>query len=133
MAVAEKVPLEEIVSSNLAAVGYHPEKQILAVQFKDGTIFHYANVPIEDAQAFYGSESRGRYYAQNIRGKLTGQRMTGPCPKCGDEGWIGEKCHDCGTAHYAEFRRCPATHEGKQCTLGVHVNGSHKHGRKEWV
>jgi hypothetical protein len=103
MQVAERVPLEAIESSNLAAVGYNPEKKILAVQFKSGAIFHYSDVSLETAQEFYGSESRGRYYAQHIRGKITGRLMTGTCQKCGDEhGWIGEKCTECGTDVYVE-------------------------------
>ncbi len=92
MALAEKIELEAVESSNLQAIGYNPKKLIVAVQFKAGTIYHYAGFTGEDALAFYGAESKGRYYSQHIRGKLTGQRMTGPCDRCGDEGWIGETC-----------------------------------------
>lgn len=103
---AEKIDLEAIESSNLAAVGYNPEKRILAIQFKSGQIYHYADVSLETATEFYGSESRGRYYAQHVRGKLAGQLMTGECPKCGHKhGWIGDTCSDCGTATYVEIPR----------------------------
>lgn len=106
-----KIPLEEIESSNIRAAGYDRHKQILAVQFKSGPIFHYASVPLEEATAFYLAPSKGSHYALNIKGKFTGQKMTGTCPKCGDEhGWIGDVCADCGTAEYAETPR-PAAKE----------------------
>ena len=102
--MAEKIPLEAIVSSNLQAIGYNPEKRILAIQFKHGgDIYHYADVTPEKAAEFYGAESRGRYYALNIKGKLPGSKMTGTCPQCGDRpGWVGDTCESCGTAAYAE-------------------------------
>jgi sulfur carrier protein ThiS len=104
--IAEKIPLNPIASSNLAAVGYNGAKKLLAVQFKhSGQIFHYAGVSSEMWAEFAGSESLGRYYAQNVRGKLQGERMTGPCAKCGAEGWIGETCHDCGTAEHVAAAR----------------------------
>lgn len=100
-ATAERIPLEAIESSNLAALGYNPEKRILAVQFKNGRIFHYSDCSLELMTEFYTAQSKGSYYAKNIRGKLTGALMTGTCPDCGDaEGWAGEKCDSCGVGVY---------------------------------
>lgn len=105
---AEKIPLEAVVSSNLAAVGYNPAKQILAVQFaKSGIIIHYAPVPPELAADLGAAESKGAFYAKHIRGKIQGERMTMPCPNCNDEGWIGETCSDCGTAQYTAVPYTP--------------------------
>lgn len=104
--IAEKIPLEAIQSSNLLGIGFNAQKQLLAVQFKGGHIYHYAGVSVEDAAALYGAESRGRHYAQHIKGKFSGQKMTGKCPSCADgPGWIGETCTDCGTATYADQPR----------------------------
>lgn len=96
------IPLEAVESSSLAAAGYDADTQTLAVQFKSGDIFHYPGVSMELATAFYGAESRGTFYAQHIRGKFNGRRMTGICPKCHARGgWIGEQCTDCGCADVA--------------------------------
>lgn len=101
--MADKIELEPLESSNLAGAGYNKDKQILALQFKDGAIFHYAPVSLEQATDFYGAESKGRHYSQHIKGKIAGQKMTGTCPKCGDKhGWIGETCSDCGTGVYED-------------------------------
>jgi hypothetical protein len=98
---AEKIELEDVVSSNLAAIGYNPLKRILAVQFKSGAIYHYADVDVLVAAGFNTAESKGRYYAASIKGQYQAQQMTGHCANCGDgPGWIGDRCQDCGTADY---------------------------------
>lgn len=98
-----RIGLESVDSSHIAAYGYDAGKQILAVQFKStGVVFHYASFPLDQALAFGAAESKGRFYAQQIKGKYTGRRMTGPCPACHDEGWIGETCTDCGCDKYTE-------------------------------
>jgi hypothetical protein len=109
MAIAKRVALEAVKSSNLAAVGYDVDKQILAIQFKNGQIFHYSGVPETVATEFVRSPSLGRYYTQTIRGKFSGALMTGLCEKCGAQGWIGETCEDCGCAVYTEKPR-PIVH-----------------------
>lgn len=103
--IAERISLNGVMSSLLSAVGYNREKQILAVEFSSGAIFHYAGVPPDLFQAFIESESYGRYYSQHIRGKFQGEKMTGPCPNCGASGWVGERCADCGTAEYVASPR----------------------------
>jgi hypothetical protein len=103
--MAEKIPLERITSSNLAAVGYHDTKRILAVQFKSGDIYHYANVSPATMILFYRSGSRGAFYAKEIRGKFSGEKMTGACPDCGAHGWVGDRCEDCGRSTYQAMSR----------------------------
>lgn len=95
-----RIDRETLESSHLESAGYDPTRQILAVEFKTGRIFHYAPVTPEQAFAFYSAPSKGRHYSQQIKGKIPGERMTGPCANCGEEGWIGDPCTDCGTAVY---------------------------------
>lgn len=105
--IAERIPLEDVVSSNIQGLGYNLEKRILAVKFKSGAIFHFADVTPAFALEFFGAESKGSFFAQRIKGgKVHGSKMTGTCPNCGDEhGWIGETCSECGTAVYAESKK----------------------------
>lgn len=99
--MAEKIEMEAVTSSNLAALGYNPQKKILAVQFKNGRIFHYSNVPLATVETIYGAGSRGKAYADLVKGKFPGELMTGECNKCGDgPGWGGDTCEDCGTGVY---------------------------------
>jgi hypothetical protein len=98
---AVKIPLEPITSTLVSGAGYDPEKQILAIQFaKTGTIKHYAGVSLQAATDFYTAASKGQFLTAHIFNKHNVERMTGPCPKCASEGWIGETCDDCGTATF---------------------------------
>lgn len=101
--MANIIPIEltPVSSSNLAAVGFDGPRQRLAVQFKNGKVLYYADVPVALMEEFAQAESLGRFYGQRIRGKFRGQLVTGECPKCGAYGLVGETCADCGCAEYA--------------------------------
>lgn len=94
--------MEPVKSSVIAAVGYDSGKRILAVMFHTGHIVNYADVSIQMALDLVAAQSIGAYYSKHIRGKFSGRRMTGPCGNCGDEGYIGDTCTDCGTGQYVE-------------------------------
>lgn len=99
--MAIKIELEGVESSTIGAIGYDPQRQILAIRFKSkGQIRHYAGIPPTLAEAFYTAKSRGSFFNAEIKGKYQVEPMTGDCPKCGDHGWIGETCADCGCAEY---------------------------------
>ena len=98
MAGPYKIPLEPVTSSNIAALGYDAEKQILAVQFASGEVYHHAEVSPEAASALATAESIGRHYGKHIRGKFASEKRTGGCPACAGRGYVGEICQECGCA-----------------------------------
>lgn len=104
----ERLPID---SSNLKAVGYDVERQILSVEFHPtagnelGSIFHYYGVPLTLFEDMGVAESRGRFYATQVRGKFTGKPMTGKCPECGAVGLIGEACGYCDAGVIREIDR----------------------------
>jgi hypothetical protein len=55
-------------STSLKSVGYDHEQEILEVEFCNGEIHQYLNVPAEDYAALIGSESQGAYFTNHIRG-----------------------------------------------------------------
>lgn len=95
--IIERTPVE---SSYIASVGYDAERSIVAVEFKDGSVWHYAGVSAALWEALLDSESKGRFFGAQIRGRFEALKMTGPCPNCGGNGMVGETCGDCGTAVY---------------------------------
>jgi len=100
---ATKIPMLPVESSNIAAVGHDAERKLLAVRFRSGSIFHYANIEPELHERFLSAESLGQFFGTQIRGKFPGAKMTGDCPKCGAKnGWVGETCADCGCAEYVD-------------------------------
>lgn len=72
-------------STNVAATGYDPETQTLAVEFKSGGVYHYAGVSQEHADALAGAESVGAHFAANIRGQFDHKKIEPePEPKEGE-------------------------------------------------
>lgn len=104
-----RIELEPVSSSSIHAVGYDAARLLLAVQFKNGDVFQYANITEGLAEAFVTSESLGRFYASRIKGQFSAAKLTGLCSKCGAGGYLGDACSDCGCATYSEPPR-PVLH-----------------------
>ncbi len=99
---AEKIPMEPVQSSALSAIGYNPNKRILAVTFSSGAVHHYADVSEVEHANLMAADSLGSHFGKFIRQHHQAAKMTGVCPSCGAQhGWLGETCSDCGTAEYA--------------------------------
>lgn len=93
--VIETTPVE---SSSLAEYGYGDGT--LAVKFPNGHIYHYPGVPERLWREFQMIQSKGQFYAREIRGRFTGEKMTGTCAGCKDVGALNATCTDCGTGYY---------------------------------
>jgi hypothetical protein len=59
---------QAIVSSTIAAVGYDENTGTLEVEFSDGKVYEYQGVPKDVYEAFMNSDSKGRFFAAQIRG-----------------------------------------------------------------
>lgn len=102
----QPVQLESVQSSALIGYGYDAAREVLAVQFPKGPIWHYAQVSPDVAAEFGAATSKGQFFASTIKGRFPGRRVTGPCKSCKAEGYVGETCADCGCdKHYAIERR----------------------------
>lgn len=84
-------------STAFKSIGYDEARETLAIEFHSGMIRHYRAVPLDIFEAFGAAESRGRYFAESIKGKFHSEQMTGLCPRCGAVGLVGEPCA-CGAA-----------------------------------
>lgn len=60
----ERIPVEG--STHLASVGYNDQTGILVVEFKDGEIYEYENVPQDVMVEFITAKSQGSYFQRNI-------------------------------------------------------------------
>jgi hypothetical protein len=56
-----------VSSSNLVSVGYDADAAVLEVEFKDGSIYRYLNVPQFEYDALMSAPSHGVYFNANIR------------------------------------------------------------------
>ena len=58
---------EPVVSSNVAAIGYDPDEEILEVEFLNRSIYWYYDVPEEVYGDFMMASSKGKYMWDHIR------------------------------------------------------------------
>ena len=57
---------------------------------------------MKEWEAFQEAPSKGSFYAHEIKGQFTAEKVTGTCSSCSDVGMLGQMCEDCGTATYAQ-------------------------------
>ena len=63
---------QEVESSVISAVGH---TRVLEIEFESGRLYQYFDVPEDIYSAMLSSESKGRYFNQNIRGKFPYQEI----------------------------------------------------------
>jgi len=65
-----KIPMFEVESSNLKAIGYHKPTLTLRIQFKSSATFYdYKGVSPEIFLECIAAESMGRFFLTKIKGK----------------------------------------------------------------
>lgn len=62
-------------SSNIYSIGYEMETQMLEVEFKNGTIYQYSDVPKAVYSEFLGASSKGSYFYYHIRNRYNNQQL----------------------------------------------------------
>ena len=66
---------QPVVSSNIAAIGYESGTNTLEVEFASGAVYEYLGVPGDVYDGFLAAESPGRYFAANIKGSYSFNRV----------------------------------------------------------
>lgn len=56
-----------VVSSNIASVGYDPNTLTLEVEFLNGSVYQYFDVPELEYHYLIGADSIGKYLHRNIK------------------------------------------------------------------
>lgn len=67
--------MKKVESSSVIAHGYDAASSTLAVEFRGGRVYHFADVPQSVADGLDGAQSAGGYFAANIRDKFTGSKQ----------------------------------------------------------
>ncbi len=62
-------------SSAIRAIDYEAVSRILFVVFEDGDRYAYSDVPLELYTAFLRAESKGRFFAERVRGRFDYRRI----------------------------------------------------------
>jgi hypothetical protein len=65
-----------VASRAIRAIDYDPPSRTLLVIFIDGGGYAYADVPPELYADFLEAESKGRFFAERVRGRFPYQEVT---------------------------------------------------------
>lgn len=66
--MVDRVPVS---SSNVKSVGHDSETNTLAVEFKDGSVYHYHDVPKDVHESLVSAKSIGGFIHSGIKGKYS--------------------------------------------------------------
>ena len=64
-----------VTSSNILSIGYDADSMTLEVEFKDGAVYQYFDVPGHVYEAFLNAASIGSYHAREIKGRFRYARV----------------------------------------------------------
>lgn len=59
---------QPVSSSNIASIGYDANSQTLEIEFLNGGVYQYFDVPQHVYDELMNADSHGQYLAQNIKG-----------------------------------------------------------------
>lgn len=66
---------QPVSSSNIASIGYDGQSETLEVEFLDGSVYQYYNVPSGTHGGLMAASSHGSYLSANIKGRYQYQKL----------------------------------------------------------
>ena len=67
--IVSRIPREPVDSSAIAAVGYSKKLHALEVEFVNGAVYRYLEVPVTLHRNLMAADSKARFYDKNIRAR----------------------------------------------------------------
>ena len=65
--IVSHIPREPVQSSAIAKVGYSKRRHILEIEFVNGAIYRYFDIPLSVHRDLMSAESKARFYDSSIR------------------------------------------------------------------
>ena len=65
--IISRIPREPVQSTAIAKVGYSKRRHILEIEFVNGAVYRYLDVPRAVYRDLMSAESKARFYDSNIR------------------------------------------------------------------
>ncbi|HEY4270433.1 MAG TPA: KTSC domain-containing protein [Candidatus Udaeobacter sp.] len=66
--VISHIPRQPVNSTAIAKVGYSKRRHVLEVEFVNGALYRYLDVPVTVYRDLMSAESKARFYDSNIKG-----------------------------------------------------------------
>ena len=73
--VISHIPRETVASKVIASVGYSKRRHTLEIEFLNGAIYRYLEVPPSVYRELIAADSKARYYDANVKGKYPSVRV----------------------------------------------------------
>jgi len=68
--IVSRIPREPVASTGLSTVGYSKRLHALEIEFHDGSVYRYLDVPLSVYREMTATDSKARYYNQHVKGKF---------------------------------------------------------------
>ena len=65
--ITSRIPRQSVQSSAIAKVGYSKRRHILEIEFVNGAVYRYFDIPVSVHRDLMSAESKARFYDSNIR------------------------------------------------------------------
>jgi len=66
--IISRIPRQAVQSTAIAKVGYSKRRHILEIEFVNGAVYRYFEVPTSVYRDLMSADSKARYYDFNIKG-----------------------------------------------------------------
>jgi len=73
--VISHIPRDRVASNVIASIGYSRRRHILEIEFVNGAVYRYLQVPPSVYQDLMQAESKARYYVTNVKGSYPSLRV----------------------------------------------------------
>jgi hypothetical protein len=73
--VISHIPRDRVASDVIASVGYSKRRHILEIEFINGAVYRYLNVPPSVYHDLMQAQSKARYYVANVKGNYPSVRV----------------------------------------------------------
>ena len=70
-----EIQRQQVVSSDIASIGYDAASQTLEIEFHATGIYRYFSVPQEVFDSLLATPSPGKFLIQNIKGKFAWEKV----------------------------------------------------------
>lgn len=64
-----------VSSSNISAIGYDGDNQVLEVEFTNGAVYSYSGVPSGEYEGLMNADSKGKYLHANIKNRYSFMKL----------------------------------------------------------
>lgn len=65
--ITSRIPRQSVQSTAIAKVGYSKRRHILEIEFVNGAVYRYFDVPVSVYRELMSAESKARFYDSKIR------------------------------------------------------------------